>query len=174
MMDGDFSNNEMLDKTNTRSKNLYFSCCWWCRCTRRARVRASICSWRRSPRPAPRPSASWRRDTSARTPGAAPARNSSWAGNCGWPANIFPLVQIFLWDVIHDLVSEGGWVVLGLPVSGGDVDGVAVGGEGPVQVDHVVCHHVGNQNPSTLLTHTFTFTCVPHNYCRQGGISFPI
>ena len=74
----------------------------------------------------------------------------------------------------HDLVSEGGRVVLGVPVAGGDVYGVAVGGEGPVQVDHVVCHHVSNQNPSTLLTFTFTFTCVPHNYCRQGEISSPI
>ena len=67
-------------------------------------------------------------------------------------------------------MSEGGRVVLGAPVAGGDVDGVGVGGEGPVQVDHVVCQYVSNQNPSTLLTFTFTFTCVSHNYCRQGGI----
>ena len=42
-------------------------------------------------------------------------------------------------------MSEGGRVVLGVPVAGGDVDGVGVGGEGPVQVDHVVYHHVRNQ-----------------------------
>ena len=42
-------------------------------------------------------------------------------------------------------MSEGGRVVLGVSVAGGDVDGVGVGGEGPVQVDHIVYHHVRNQ-----------------------------
>ena len=49
------------------------------------------------------------------------------------------------YNVVRHLVSEGGRVVLGVPVAGRDVYGVGVGGEGPVQVDHVVYHHVRNQ-----------------------------